>query len=68
MVKHFLETFNPRREQFTHLLKPLLKRIFSSGYCQQMDVHIPQQTVREALLFSAKLRQPPSVTIDEKEA
>ncbi|KAF5329467.1 hypothetical protein D9619_009293 [Psilocybe cf. subviscida] len=39
-----------------------------SGYCQQMDTHVPTSTVREALLFSAKLRQPPSVPIAEKEA
>ena len=29
-----------------------------TGYCQQQDVHIAQQTVREALQFSALLRQP----------
>jgi len=39
-----------------------------SGYVQQMDTHLAQTTVREALLFSAKLRQPPSVPIKEKEA
>ncbi|PPR00573.1 hypothetical protein CVT24_005458 [Panaeolus cyanescens] len=39
-----------------------------SGYCQQMDTHEPLSTVREALLFSAKLRQPPSVPLSEKEA
>jgi ATP-binding cassette, subfamily G (WHITE), member 2, SNQ2 len=39
-----------------------------SGYVQQMDTHLAQATVREALLFSAKLRQPPSVSIKEKEA
>ncbi|KAF4611873.1 hypothetical protein D9613_003579 [Agrocybe pediades] len=39
-----------------------------SGYCQQMDTHVPTSTVREALLFSAKLRQPPSVPLAEKEA
>ncbi len=41
---------------------------FCSGYVQQMDTHLAQTTVREALLFSAKLRQPPSVSIKEKEA
>jgi ATP-binding cassette subfamily G (WHITE) protein 2 (SNQ2) len=40
----------------------------SSGYVQQMDTHLAQTTVREALLFSAKLRQPPSVPLKEKEA
>ncbi|EAU89680.2 hba2 [Coprinopsis cinerea okayama7 len=39
-----------------------------TGYCQQMDTHMPNATVREALLFSAKLRQPPSVPLEEKEA
>ncbi|KXN93194.1 Brefeldin A resistance protein [Leucoagaricus sp. SymC.cos] len=39
-----------------------------TGYCQQMDTHMPECTVREALLFSAKLRQPPSVPLAEKEA
>lgn len=28
-----------------------------SGYCEQMDVHLPTSTVREALQFSALLRQ-----------
>lgn len=39
-----------------------------SGYCQQMDTHAATSTVREALLFSAKMRQPPSVPLAEKEA
>ncbi|EJD01720.1 uncharacterized protein FOMMEDRAFT_111764 [Fomitiporia mediterranea MF3/22] len=39
-----------------------------TGYCQQMDTHLPETTVREALLFSAKLRQPRSVPLSEKEA
>lgn len=39
-----------------------------TGYCQQMDVHLSSTTVREALLFSAKLRQPRSVPLQEKEA
>jgi len=47
-------------------------RIYMSGCCrgyvQQMDTHLAQTTVREALLFSAKLRQPPSVPTKEKEA
>lgn len=38
------------------------------GYCQQMDTHLPETTVREALLFSAKLRQPQDVPVAEKEA
>ncbi|KAH9941401.1 pleiotropic drug resistance ABC transporter [Amylocystis lapponica] len=39
-----------------------------TGYVQQMDTHLPSATVREALLFSAKMRQPQSVPIEEKEA
>jgi len=33
-----------------------------------MDTHLAQTTVREALLFSAKLRQPANVPLSEKEA
>ncbi|KAG2050787.1 hypothetical protein BDR06DRAFT_959744 [Suillus hirtellus] len=36
-----------------------------TGYCQQMDTHLPQSTVREALLFSAHLRQPQTVPMAE---
>ncbi|KZT04452.1 pleiotropic drug resistance ABC transporter [Laetiporus sulphureus 93-53] len=39
-----------------------------TGYCQQLDTHLPYCTVREALLFSARLRQPASVPMAEKEA
>ena len=42
--------------------------VYYSGYVQQMDTHLAQTTVREALVFSAKLRQPPSVPLKEKEA
>ncbi|KAH4908209.1 hypothetical protein HBI80_056770 [Parastagonospora nodorum] len=38
----------------------------SSGFAEQMDIHEPTQTVREALRFSAKLRQPRHVSIAEK--
>ncbi|KAJ6507866.1 pleiotropic drug resistance ABC transporter [Mycena vitilis] len=37
-----------------------------TGYVQQMDTHVPTDTVREALLFSATLRQPASVPLSEK--
>ncbi|GKZ43326.1 hypothetical protein AbraIFM66951_004058 [Aspergillus brasiliensis] len=38
----------------------------SAGYCEQLDVHEPYATVREALEFSALLRQPHSVPRQEK--
>ncbi|EGG25222.1 hypothetical protein DFA_03470 [Cavenderia fasciculata] len=37
-----------------------------TGYVEQMDVHNPHLTVREALRFSAKMRQEPSVSLEEK--
>jgi ATP-binding cassette subfamily G (WHITE) protein 2 (SNQ2) len=39
-----------------------------TGYCQQMDTHVSLTTVREALRFSARLRQPASVPTAEKDA
>ena len=39
-----------------------------TGYVQQMDSLVPTTTVREALLFPSKLRQPSSVPLAEKEA
>lgn len=38
----------------------------TTGYCEQVDVHMPQSTVREALEFSALLRQPRSIPKAEK--
>lgn len=38
----------------------------SAGFAEQMDVHEPTATVREALRFSAKLRQPREVPLQEK--
>ncbi|KAH9945220.1 pleiotropic drug resistance ABC transporter [Epithele typhae] len=38
-----------------------------TGYVQQMDTHLPASTIREALLFSACLRQPQSVPLKEKQ-
>ncbi|KAI9872194.1 MAG: ATP-binding cassette transporter snq2, partial [Watsoniomyces obsoletus] len=38
------------------------------GFVQQQDVHLPESTVREALRFSATLRQPKDVSIQEKYA
>ena len=39
-----------------------------TGYCEQMDIHNPNATVREALKFSAYLRQPADVPKAEKDA
>lgn len=38
------------------------------GYVQQQDIHLPTQTVREALLATAHLRRPPSIPDAEKNA
>jgi len=38
----------------------------STGFAEQMDVHESTATVREALQFSARLRQPKEVPIEEK--
>ncbi|GEQ67738.1 hypothetical protein JCM33374_g1403 [Metschnikowia sp. JCM 33374] len=40
----------------------------SIGYVQQQDLHLETSTVREALRFSAYLRQPSSVSRTEKDA
>lgn len=40
----------------------------STGYCEQMDIHEPTATVREALQFSALLRQPRETPTSEKYA
>lgn len=37
-----------------------------TGYVQQQDVHLETATVREALRFSAALRQPASVSLQDK--
>lgn len=37
------------------------------GYVQQQDIHLPTSTVREALAFSAHLRQPKEVSRKEKD-
>jgi len=37
-----------------------------TGYVQQQDLHLPTSTVREALTFSALLRQPRHVPRQEK--
>ena len=38
----------------------------TTGYCEQLDVHEATATVKEALVFSALLRQPASVSNEEK--
>lgn len=37
-----------------------------TGYCEQLDVHNPHATVREALRFSAALRRSASVTAEDR--
>lgn len=37
-----------------------------SGYCEQTDIHTPQITIRESLIYSAFLRLPKEVSNDEK--
>jgi len=47
--------------------KPLPKSFQrSTGFAEQMDVHEPTTTVREAFQFSALLRQPEEVPVEEK--
>ena len=36
------------------------------GYAQQQDIHLPTSTVREALTFSALLRQPKRYSRSER--
>ncbi|SPO01569.1 probable pleiotropic drug resistance proteins (PDR1-15), ABC superfamily [Cephalotrichum gorgonifer] len=38
----------------------------TTGYCEQMDIHEATATVKEALVFSATLRQPEDVPMEEK--
>ncbi|KAI4740950.1 ABC drug exporter AtrF [Aureobasidium sp. EXF-12298] len=49
--------------------KPLPKSFQrATGFAEQQDIHEPTATVREALRFSAKLRQPKEVSLEEKYA
>jgi len=45
-------------------IENMFKRI--TGYVEQRDMHMPLATVRESLMFSAKLRLPRSVTDDQR--
>ncbi|XVF86696.1 hypothetical protein PTKIN_Ptkin18bG0062900 [Pterospermum kingtungense] len=38
-----------------------------SGYCEQTDIHSPQITVRESLIYSAFLRLPKEINKEEKQ-
>ncbi|KAL2817468.1 ABC transporter PeaB1 [Aspergillus cavernicola] len=38
------------------------------GYVQQQDIHLPTQSVREALQMTARLRRPQKVSLEEKDA
>lgn len=38
----------------------------ATGFAEQQDIHEPTATVREALRFSALLRQPKEIPIQEK--
>ncbi|KAF7560816.1 hypothetical protein G7046_g3310 [Stylonectria norvegica] len=49
-------------------LKPGKQFQRSTSYAEQLDLHEPTQTVREALRFSADLRQPYHVPISERHA
>ena len=37
-----------------------------SGYCEQNDIHSPQITVEESIVYSAWLRLPPEIDADAK--
>ncbi|KAF3943211.1 hypothetical protein CMV_030208 [Castanea mollissima] len=47
---------------------PKIQETFAriSGYCEQTDIHSPQVTVRESLIYSAFLRLPKEVSNEEK--
>jgi ATP-binding cassette subfamily G (WHITE) protein 2 (SNQ2) len=38
----------------------------TTGYCEQMDVHEGTSAVKEALIFSAVLRQPSTISYEDK--
>ncbi|KAK0368141.1 ABC-2 type transporter [Colletotrichum limetticola] len=60
-------TFGKITGEFLVDARPLPKSFQrATGYAEQMDVHEPSATVREALQFSALLRQPREVSKKEK--
>ncbi|KXH44175.1 ABC-2 type transporter [Colletotrichum simmondsii] len=60
-------TFGKVTGEFLVDSRPLPKSFQrATGYAEQMDVHEPSATVREALQFSALLRQPREVSKKEK--
>ncbi|EGV65767.1 Opaque-specific ABC transporter cdr3 [Yamadazyma tenuis] len=56
---------NGKRMVNGHMLDSSFQR--SIGYVQQQDLHLETATVRESLTFSAYLRQPESVSKEEKD-
>lgn len=68
MAIHCPQIFKRRGIAYQTFSSIIVSEMHHSGYCQQMDTHVPTDTVREALLFSAKLRQPSTVPLAEKEA
>jgi ABC-type multidrug transport system ATPase subunit len=38
-----------------------------SGYCEQNDIHSPQVTVKESIVYSAWLRLPPEIGKETRE-
>ena len=46
----------------THVLIPKQKYSLACRYVEQTDIHVPESTVHEALLFSARLRLPSSIS------
>lgn len=47
---------------------PKVQKLFAriSGYCEQNDIHSPQITVEESVIYSAWLRLPPQINPETK--
>ena len=67
MVSHVIAHSSARlgRIQFSELMQDNTN-LSNLGYVQQQDLHLPTSTVREALQFSALLRQPPDISRTDK--